>query len=92
MGFNSEFKGLNYANNYITLKKYLSRYLDNGRINCLCLLWPFYSGFIITDSVQQLHAQQPSTYAKPEAASAVLVSWWCALCRPKHVQLHRNIK
>ena len=24
------------------------------------------------DSVQQLHVQQPSTYAKPEAASAVL--------------------
>jgi len=27
-------------------------------------------------SVQQLHVQQPSTYAKPEAASAVLGSWW----------------
>jgi len=26
------------------------------------------------DSVQQLHVQQPSTYAKPEAASAVLGS------------------
>jgi len=25
-------------------------------------------------SVQQLHVQQPSTYAKPEAASAVLGS------------------
>jgi len=25
-------------------------------------------------SVQQLHVQQPSTYAKPEAASAVLSS------------------
>jgi hypothetical protein len=26
------------------------------------------------DSVQQLHVQQPSTHAKPEAASAVLGS------------------
>jgi len=26
------------------------------------------------DSVQQLHGQQPSTYAKPEAGSAVLGS------------------
>jgi len=37
------------------------------------------------DSVQQLHVQQPSTYAKPEAASAVLGPWWWAVCRPKHV-------
>jgi len=29
---------------------------------------------IIADSVQQLHVQQSSTYAKPEAASAVLGS------------------
>ena len=28
----------------------------------------------LPDSVQQLHVQQPSTYAKPEAASAVLGS------------------
>jgi len=28
----------------------------------------------LPDSVQQLHVQQPSTYAKPEAASAVLDS------------------
>jgi hypothetical protein len=28
-----------------------------------------------TDSVQQLHVQQPSTYAKPEAASAILGPW-----------------
>jgi hypothetical protein len=40
------------------------------------------------DSVQQLHIQQPSTYAKPEAASAVLGSWWWAVCYPKHVELH----
>jgi hypothetical protein len=29
---------------------------------------------IPADSIQQLHVQQPSTYAKPEAASAVLGS------------------
>ena len=44
------------------------------------------------DSVQQQHVQQPSTYAKPEAASAVLGSWWWAVCRPKHVELHINMK
>ena len=40
------------------------------------------------DSVQQPHVQQPSTYAKPEAASAVLGSWWWAVCSPKHIELH----
>jgi len=35
----------------------------------------------------QAHVQQPSTYEKPEAASAVLGSWWWAVCRPKHVEL-----
>jgi len=29
----------------------------------------------VPDNVQQLHVQQPSTYEKPEAASAVLGSW-----------------
>jgi len=41
----------------------------------------------LPDSVQQLHVQQLFTYAKPEAASAVLGSWWWAVCRPKHVEL-----
>ena len=31
-------------------------------------------GVSYSDSIQQLHGQQPSTYAKPEAASAVLGS------------------
>jgi hypothetical protein len=30
-------------------------------------------------------------YAKPEAASAVLSSWWWAVCRPRHVELHINM-
>ena len=34
------------------------------------------------------HVRQPSTYAKPEAACAVLGSWWWAVCPPKHVELH----
>jgi len=33
-----------------------------------------------------------STYAKPEAASAVLDSWWWAVFRPKHVELHIYMK
>jgi len=45
-----------------------------------------------TLSGRELHIQQPSTYTKPEAASAVLGSWWWAVCRPKHVQLHINMK
>jgi hypothetical protein len=48
--------------------------------------------YTLPDSVQQLHLQQPSTYAKPEAASAVLGSWWWAVCRPKHVELHIYVK
>ena len=44
------------------------------------------------DSIQQLHVQQPSTYAKPEAANAVLGSWWWAVCRPKYVDLYINIE
>jgi len=38
------------------------------------------------------NVQQPFTYAKPEAASAVLSSWWRAGCRPKHVGLHINME
>ena len=33
-----------------------------------------YEAHTVPDNVHQLHAQQPSTYAKPEAASAVLGS------------------
>jgi len=44
----------------------------------------------LLDAVQQPQVQQPFTYAKPEAASAVLGSWWWAVCRPKHVELHIN--
>jgi hypothetical protein len=40
------------------------------------------------DNIHQRHVQQPSTYEKPEAASAVLDSWWWAVCLPKHVELH----
>jgi len=46
----------------------------------------------LPDSVQQSHVQQPSTYAKPETSSAVLGSWWWAVCLPKHVELHINIE
>jgi hypothetical protein len=44
----------------------------------------------LPDNVHQLHVRQPSTYEKPEAASAVLGFWWWAVCRPKHVELHIN--
>jgi hypothetical protein len=35
--------------------------------------------------------RQPQTYVKPEAAITVLNSWWCAVCRSKHVKQLRNI-
>jgi len=41
-------------------------------------------------NVHHLHVQQPSTYEKPEAASAVLGSWWWAVCRPKLVDGRRQ--
>jgi len=40
--------------------------------------------YTVPDNVHQLHVQQPFTYEKPEAVSAVLGSWWWAVCRPKH--------
>ena len=46
----------------------------------------------VPDNVHQLHVQQPSTYEKPEATSAVLGSSWWAVCRPKHVDLHINME
>jgi hypothetical protein len=46
----------------------------------------------VPDNVNQLHVQQPSTYEKPEGASAILGSWWWAVCRPKHVELHINME
>ena len=39
---------------------------------CTCSWWTL-SG-TVPDNVHQLHVQQPSTYEKPEAASAVLSS------------------
>jgi len=36
--------------------------------------------------------QQPFMYAKPEAASAVLSSWWWALCLLKHVEPRLNME
>jgi hypothetical protein len=45
------------------------------------------------------HWQRPATtcptafhICKPEAASAVLGSWWWAVCRPKHVELYINME
>jgi len=46
----------------------------------------------LRNNVQQLHVQQPSTHAKPEAPSAVLCSWWWVVCRPKNVELYTNMK
>jgi len=53
---------------------------SSGAQNCTSSLWFCIHGVLLdvllldAVSVQQLHGQQPSTYAKPEAASAVLGS------------------
>jgi hypothetical protein len=46
----------------------------------------------VPDNVHHLHVQQPLTYEIPEDASAVLGSWWWAVCRPKHVELHIHLE
>jgi len=50
------------------------------------------TGDTVPEKIHQLHVQQPSTYAKLEAASAVLGSCCWAVCRPKHVELHINME
>jgi len=58
---------------------------SSGALNFTSSLWFCICGGLLglqlldAVSVQQLHAQQPSTYAKPKAASAVLGSWWWAV-------------
>jgi hypothetical protein len=39
-----------------------------------------------------LSVQQAFIYAKPEAANAVLSSWWWAVCRPKYIEPHLIIE
>ena len=64
------------------LQEILGAYLErrNGcavQAFCVSLFQNFHNFWDccqVPDSVQQLHVQQPSTYAKPEAASAVLGS------------------
>jgi len=46
--------------------------------------------YTVPDNVHHPHVQQPFAYEKPEAASAVLGSWWWAVCLPKHAELHTN--
>jgi hypothetical protein len=43
----------------------------SGRMLDVWLLDECQAEYTLPDSVQQTHVQQPSTYAKPEASSAV---------------------
>jgi hypothetical protein len=45
----------------------------------------------VPDSVHHPHVQQSFTYEKPEAASAVLGSWWWAVCRLEH-EVYTNME
>jgi len=89
---------------YIKLKMFrVTHRPSSGAQNCTSSLW-FWIRERLLDVVvagrRQLsltaasnhNVQQPFTYAKPEAASAVLSSWWWGLCRPKHVELYINIE
>jgi hypothetical protein len=61
--------------------------LHNTTEGCrTCSCWT--SDNVLPDNVQQLHVRQPSTHAKPEAAYAILGSWWWAVCYLKHAELH----
>jgi hypothetical protein len=55
--------------------------------NCSSSLWFYRRSVVIAVldavNVQQQHVQQPSTYAKPEPASAVLDSWWLGGVSPE---------
>jgi hypothetical protein len=53
---------------------------------------PIIRSTYVPDNVHQLHVQQPSVYEKPEAARAVLGSWWWAVYRLKHVELYINME
>jgi hypothetical protein len=61
------------------------------KVVCTCRWWTLLGTLCLTTSTIYTY-KQPSMYEKPEAASAVLGSWWWAVCRPKHVELHINIE
>jgi len=55
---------------------------------CLTCSWRTLWGTVCLTTSTNNTYKQPSTYEKPEAASAVLGSLWWAVCSPKHVELH----
>jgi len=75
---------------------------SSGAYNCIRSLW-FYRwraavGALLVVVWQDLpdHDQQHSNHdaptVEPEAPSAVVLSWWWAERRPKHVKPHINVK
>jgi len=56
-----------------------------------CSWWTL-SGTLCLTTSSKCTYKQPSTYEKPETTSEVLGSWWWAVCRPKHVEHHINMK
>jgi len=56
-----------------------------------CIWWTLSSTLCLTTSTNYTY-KQPSTYKKPEEASAVLGSWWWTVCPPKHIKLHINME
>ena len=61
------------------------------KVVCTYNWWTLSGTLCLTKSTKYTYTQ-PSTYEKPEAASAVLGSWWWAVCRSKHVELHINME
>jgi hypothetical protein len=52
---------------------------------CLCSFKLLMMGGVSPETCCWTSDNLPRYYAKPEAAYAVLSSWWWAVCRPKHV-------
>jgi len=61
------------------------------KVVCTCSWWTLSGTVCLTTSTNYTY-KQPSTYEKPEVASESLGSWWWAMCRPKHVELHINME
>jgi hypothetical protein len=56
---------------------------------CTCSWWTL-SGIVCLTTSTNYTSNDSSTYKKPEAASAVLGSWWWAVCRLKLVDIVRR--
>ena len=57
---------------------------------CWTCSWWMLSGILCLTMSTNYTSSSISRIKKPEAANAISCSWWWAVCRPKHVELHIN--